>query len=173
MTTEDEIEDAILSVLNEQVEHEAQFPTLVGSKHLVETLTDSLDGADETDILYTVGRFDDSGLVDFSKHSDGHGPVEVRPAAIEEHDKSSQTILSDGRLETVLSTMYEYDKETRGRPISEADLSDQTDIDTDDINAAIWYLYERSYVDATIDNQGWHGPSITERGRSFYERRYQ
>lgn len=173
MTTDDEIEDAILSVLNEKVEHEAQFPTLVSSRNLVETLTDSLDGIDETDILYIIEQFDESGLVDFSKHSDGYGPVEVRPAAIDEYDNSSQTILSDGRLEAVLSTMYEHDRETRGRSISEADLSDQTDINMDDINVAIWYLRERGYVDAIVDNRGWHSPSITEQGRNFYERRYQ
>ncbi|RKS82125.1 hypothetical protein BDK61_1422 [Haloarcula quadrata] len=173
MTTDDELEKTILGIMYDAVDDNAQIPTQLGSRSLVDVVTETLDGVDEDDILYFVERFDSSGLVDFSKHSDGHGPIKIQPSVVDEYDKNERTLLSDGRLEKVLLTLYEHDRETRGQPLSESELLDQADVDNDSMDASIWYLYGKGYVDATIDSHGWHGPSITEMGRSFYERRYQ
>jgi len=173
MATDDEIEKTILGIMYDAVDDNAQIPTQLSSRSLVDAVTDTLDGVEKEDVLYFVERFDESGRIDFSKHSDGHGPIKVQPRLVDEYDKSAQTILSDGRIEEVLLTLYEHDRENRGQPMSESELLNQANIDEGSINSSIWYLYESGYVDATVDNQGWHGPAITESGRSFYERKYQ
>lgn len=173
MSTDEETRDAILSVMYEKVEDDAQIPTILGSMELVDTVTEALDGADEEDVLYFVDQLDDSHLIEFSKHSDGHGPIKIIPQLIDEYDQSSPTFLSDGRMEEVLETFYEHDKETRGQPLLGSKLHEQTGVDDASIGASIWYLHGKRFVDANVDNQGWHNPSITESGRKFYERRYQ
>lgn len=174
MVSNNEIRESTLRFLYEKVEEEPQIPTLADSTELVNALTEEWENVSEDDILYIVERLDESRIVDFEKHSDGHGPIKIWPRTVKSYEEATgnTTFLSDGRLGVTLSILYQHDKETNGQPMSESGLADETELDEKSLNATIWYLYTSNFIDAVVDTAGWHNPSITESGRKYYERKW-
>lgn len=171
MTDNDEIKVEILRVMVESFLDENDTVALRATEIIDEVKGSS--GFSEEDIFRSIRQLWEDFVIDYTNTS-GDGVLELKGRSIEEYERiSGDKVIPNGHILKIINLLYEAVKENPRKPsVSRSKLLQDTGLSEDELDRAVWYLYEKNFVDATtnLNQPWWEEAQITRSGQRLYER---